>query len=182
MLASTAAPVYDEYELPPVNDVFEEPLEEVPIIVQGGLDEMHSEEDPFELDESLSSSLINEDALRDVYQPDNVPSPAVVDNHQVQCASPHVQHQDENDQNIQPSGKSVHVDDHDVSVHLPPPFNSLMVPVAKVQQNINSQNSFDHVIDMVCKGKHYILTGPVVFDDQIREAFKIQSCIYVDFY
>ena len=59
-------------------------------------------------------------------------------------------------------GDPVHLDQPAVRDNLRPPFDSLEVSPTIVKQNINPPSSYDHVIDMWCKGMAYISTGPIM--------------------
>ena len=61
----------------------------------------------------------------------------------------------------------------EVRVNFRPPFDSLEITPAIVKDNINQPSSYNSVIDMWCKGRMYISTGPVELDNELRKAIRI---------
>ena len=56
---------------------------------------------------------------------------------------------------------------------LPLPFCNIQITMNDLKENINSEQSFQHAVDMICKGSVYILTGPLVERDELR--FRVKS-------
>ena len=75
----------------------------------------------------------------------------------------------------------VHVDQQAVRDHLRSPFDRLEVSPAVVKQHINPPSSYDHVIDMWCKGTMYISTGPVEIDNELRKAIRMIIAIILNY-
>ena len=74
----------------------------------------------------------------------------------------------------------VHLEQPAVRDHLRSPFDRLEVSPAVVKQNINPPSSYDHVVDMWCKGTMYISTGPVELDNELRKAIRIIIAIIIN--
>ena len=142
---------------------------------------MNGVDDPFESDESISSSLLKEFDQNGVAVNETQSIPTLkssdtcgdLDSSSSSISLPCGQQQVEQQENSQPSTsrdndvQSVHNQHCVPVVKLSPPFDTLHVPSTIIQQNINS-NSYEKVIEMVCKGMLYIVTGPVEFEKQIR--------------
>ena len=59
--------------------------------------------------------------------------------------------------------------------HIPAPFCDIEITMSDVQDNINSELSYQHVIEMICEGNSYILTDPVVAGDELKCRVKSET-------
>ena len=76
-------------------------------------------------------------------------------------------------------GYNVHraIDDSSFSPFdpIPAPFCDIEITMADVQDNINSEQSYQNVIKMICEGNIYILKDPVVAADELKCRVKSET-------
>ena len=76
-------------------------------------------------------------------------------------------------------GSNVHraIDDSSFSPSepIPAPFCDIEITMADVQDNINSEQSYQNVIKMICEGNIYILKDPVVAGDELKCRVKSET-------
>lgn len=58
---------------------------------------------------------------------------------------------------------------------MPAPFCDIEITMADVQDNINSDQSFQHVVNMICEGNIYLITDPVVAGDELKCRVKSET-------